>query len=40
MGELSEAIGLNYVDVKRFGDDVCLTGLSKEALDEIGILAR
>jgi diaminohydroxyphosphoribosylaminopyrimidine deaminase/5-amino-6-(5-phosphoribosylamino)uracil reductase len=40
MGELSEAIGLNYVDVKRFGDDVCLTGLSKKALDEIGILAR
>ena len=27
MAELTETIGLNYVNIKRFGDDVCLTGL-------------
>jgi len=37
MAGLSEALGLHYVDIKRFGDDVCLTGLSKKALDEISI---
>jgi len=40
MKELTKVVGLDYVDVKRFGDDVCLTGLSKRALDEIGIIAR
>jgi len=37
MKELTKVVGLNYVDVKRFGDDVCLTGFSKKALDEISI---
>ncbi len=35
MAELAEAVGLHYVDTKRFGDDVRLTGLSKKALAEI-----
>ena len=35
MAELTEAVGLHYVDTKRFGDDVRLTGLSKKALAEI-----
>ena len=38
MAELTQAVGLHYVDVKRFGDDVCLTGLLKKALDEISIV--
>ena len=38
MAELTEAVGLHYVDIKRFGDDVCLTGLSKKALDEISVV--
>jgi len=29
MSELAEAVGLQYVDIKRFGDDVRLTGLTK-----------
>jgi len=37
MAELTEAVGLYNVDIKRFGDDVRLTGLSKKALDEISI---
>lgn len=37
MAELTEAVDLHYVDIKRFGDDVRLTGLSKKALDEISI---
>jgi len=37
MAELSEAVDLHYVDIKRFGDDVCLTGLSEKALGEISI---
>jgi diaminohydroxyphosphoribosylaminopyrimidine deaminase/5-amino-6-(5-phosphoribosylamino)uracil reductase len=37
MAELTEAVDLHYVDIKRFGDDVCLTGLSKKTLDEISI---
>ena len=38
MAELTQAIGLHYVDIKRFGDDVRLTGLSKKALDEISVI--
>jgi diaminohydroxyphosphoribosylaminopyrimidine deaminase/5-amino-6-(5-phosphoribosylamino)uracil reductase len=37
MTELSEAIGLHYVDTKRLGGDVRLTGLLQKALDEISI---
>jgi diaminohydroxyphosphoribosylaminopyrimidine deaminase/5-amino-6-(5-phosphoribosylamino)uracil reductase len=37
MTELSAAFDLHYVDIKRFGDDVCLTGLSKRALEEISL---
>ncbi|MHC4337452.1 MAG: bifunctional diaminohydroxyphosphoribosylaminopyrimidine deaminase/5-amino-6-(5-phosphoribosylamino)uracil reductase RibD [Planctomycetota bacterium] len=39
MKELSEAIGLYHIDIENFDGDVRLTGLSKKALDEIGILA-
>ena len=35
MAELTEAVGLHYVETKRFGDDVRLTGISKKALAEI-----
>jgi len=35
MKELTKVVGLDYVDVKRFGDDVCLTGLCKKAIDEV-----
>ena len=35
MAELTETVGLHYVDIKRFGDDVRLTGLTKKALHEI-----
>jgi diaminohydroxyphosphoribosylaminopyrimidine deaminase/5-amino-6-(5-phosphoribosylamino)uracil reductase len=37
MAELIQAVGLHNVDIKRFGDDVRLTGLSKKAIDEIAI---
>ena len=37
MAELTEAVDLHYLDIKRFGDDVCLAGLSKKILDEISI---
>ncbi len=37
MAELTEAVGLHYVDIERFGDDIRLTGLTKKALDEISI---
>jgi len=37
MAELGTSFDLHYVDIKRFGDDVRLTGLSKKALDEISI---
>jgi len=37
MAELAESFDLHYVDTKRFGDDIRLTGLSKKALDEISI---
>ncbi|GAG28718.1 unnamed protein product, partial [marine sediment metagenome] len=35
MAELTQAIGLHYVDIKQFGDDIRLTGLTKKALGEI-----
>ena len=38
MAKLTEVIDLHYVDVKRFGDDVCLTGLLKKTLDEISVV--
>ena len=30
MAELTQAVGLHYVDIERFGDDVCLRGLISE----------
>jgi diaminohydroxyphosphoribosylaminopyrimidine deaminase/5-amino-6-(5-phosphoribosylamino)uracil reductase len=38
MAELTQAIGLYYVDIKCFGDDVRLSGLTGKALREIAIL--
>lgn len=38
MMELSEALGLHYVDVKRFADDIRLTGLTEKALRQLSIL--
>jgi len=35
MAEPTEAVGLHYVEMKRFGDDVRLTGLSKSVLDKV-----
>jgi diaminohydroxyphosphoribosylaminopyrimidine deaminase/5-amino-6-(5-phosphoribosylamino)uracil reductase len=37
MAELTQAIGLHHVDIKRFGDDVRLTGLTGKALSEISV---
>ena len=37
MAELTQAIGLHHVDIKRFGDDVRLTGVSEKALSEISV---
>jgi len=37
MAELTEAVGLHYVDIKRFGDDVRLTGLTEKAVTELSI---
>ena len=37
MAELAEAVSLHYVDIKRFGDDVRITGFAKKAIDEISI---
>jgi diaminohydroxyphosphoribosylaminopyrimidine deaminase/5-amino-6-(5-phosphoribosylamino)uracil reductase len=38
MAELAEAFGLHYVDIKRFGDDVRISGFSKKAIDEVSIV--
>ncbi len=38
MAELDRVVGLHYVNVKRFGDDVCLTGFSKRSLRELSII--
>ncbi len=35
MAELTQAVGLHYVDIERFGDDVRLTGLTGKAYIEI-----
>ena len=35
MVELTQAVGLHHVDIKRFGEDVRLTGLTGKALSEI-----
>ena len=35
MAELSEAVGLHYVDTKRFGDDIRITGLLGKAVDKL-----
>jgi diaminohydroxyphosphoribosylaminopyrimidine deaminase/5-amino-6-(5-phosphoribosylamino)uracil reductase len=37
MAELTQAVGLHYVDIERFGDDVRLTGLLEKALSEISV---
>lgn len=37
MAKLTEAVGLHYVDIKRFGDDVRLTGICKKTLQELSI---
>ena len=38
MAELAEGFGLHYVDIKRFGDDVRLTGLSEKAIRALSIV--
>jgi len=38
MAELTGGFGLHYVDIKRFGDDVRLTGFSKKTLEEISVI--
>ncbi len=37
MAELTQAVGLHYVDIKRFGGDVRLRGLTAKALGEISL---
>ncbi len=37
MADLTQTVGLRYVDTKCFGDDVRLTGLTEKAVSEIGI---
>jgi len=37
MAELTQAVGLHYVDIERFGDDVRLTGLTGKALSNISV---
>ncbi len=37
MAELTQTVGLHYVDIERFGDDVRLTGLTGRALSEISV---
>jgi diaminohydroxyphosphoribosylaminopyrimidine deaminase/5-amino-6-(5-phosphoribosylamino)uracil reductase len=38
MAELTQAVGLHYVDIERFGDDVRLTGLTEKGITDCGIL--
>jgi diaminohydroxyphosphoribosylaminopyrimidine deaminase/5-amino-6-(5-phosphoribosylamino)uracil reductase len=35
--QLERSVNLQHVDIKRFGNDVCLTGFSNRALDEISV---
>ncbi|UCC22030.1 MAG: bifunctional diaminohydroxyphosphoribosylaminopyrimidine deaminase/5-amino-6-(5-phosphoribosylamino)uracil reductase RibD [Planctomycetota bacterium] len=37
MAELAQAVGLQYVDIECFGDDVRLTGLTGKALSDISV---
>ncbi len=37
LAELSYEVGIHYVDVRRFGEDICLTGFSEETLRELSI---
>jgi len=37
MAELTQAVGLHYVDIERFGDDVRLRGLTGKALSDISV---
>jgi diaminohydroxyphosphoribosylaminopyrimidine deaminase/5-amino-6-(5-phosphoribosylamino)uracil reductase len=37
MAELTQAVGLHHVDIKRFGDDIRLTGLTGKALSDISV---
>jgi len=37
MKELTEAVGLHYVDIKNFDGDVRISGLSAKAIDELSI---
>jgi len=37
MAELTQAIGLHHVEIKLFGDDIRLTGLTAKALSEISV---
>ena len=38
MAELTQAVGLHYVDIERFGDDVRLTGLTEKGITDCGII--
>jgi diaminohydroxyphosphoribosylaminopyrimidine deaminase/5-amino-6-(5-phosphoribosylamino)uracil reductase len=38
MVKLSDAVGLNCVDIKRFGDDIRVSGLTEKAVNEIGLV--
>ena len=38
MAELTQAVGLHYVEIEHFGDDVRLTGLLEKALRELSIV--
>jgi len=40
MAELTESFGLHYVNIKRFGSDIRLAGLSEKALDQISVIER
>ena len=37
VAKLAEAVGLYYVDIKRFGGKVHITGLSEKAIDQTSI---
>ena len=37
LAKLTQAMDLHCVDIKRFADDVCMSGFTKRALDEISV---
>jgi diaminohydroxyphosphoribosylaminopyrimidine deaminase/5-amino-6-(5-phosphoribosylamino)uracil reductase len=37
LAQLTRAVDLHCVDIKRFGDDVGMSGFTKRALDEISV---